>query len=129
RRGDRPRLAWAGGGVPVPAAGGASAAPLGGEAWTVPVAGAEEKQRKAAELLKAFGAPENQLFMAGERSTIPGDAEAARQFAAENPDLSTFVEQVSTARSRTAQLGPGWPRTAKAIYTANQRVLVDDTEI
>src|SRR5690625_5654386 len=66
--------------------------------------------------------------MAGEHSTIPDDAEAARQFAAENPDLSTFVEQVSTARSRTAQLGPEWPRTAKAIYTANQRVLVDDTD-
>src|SRR5699024_866735 len=100
----------------------------GGEVWTVPVTGDEEKQRKAAALLKAFVTPENQLFMAGARSTIPGAAEPARQFAAENPDLSTFVEQGSTARSRTAQLGPAWPRTAKATYTANQRVLVDDTD-
>src|SRR5699024_7259057 len=62
------------------------------------------------------------------RSTIPGDTAAAEQFADEHPELATFVRQVSTARSRTAQLGPDWPRTAKAIYTANQRVLVDDTD-
>lgn len=125
---DTPDLDWDVVTIPVPAAGGESVAPLGGEVWTVPITGDEQKQRRAAELLKAFVAPENQLFMAGERSTIPGDGEAAEQFAAENPDLGTFVEQVSTARSRTAQLGPEWPRTAKAIYTANQRVLVDDTD-
>ena len=53
---------------------------------------------------------------------------SAERFAAENPDLGTFVEQVSTARARTAQLGPDWPTTAKAIYTANQRVLVDGVD-
>ena len=125
---DTPDLEWDVATIPVPADRGESIAPLGGEVWTVPVTGDEEKQRKAAELLKAFVAPDNQLFMADERSTIPGDAEAAEQFAAENPELGTFVEQVSTARSRTAQLGPQWPRTAKAIYTANQRVLVDGTD-
>jgi multiple sugar transport system substrate-binding protein len=62
------------------------------------------------------------------RSTIPGHAATAKQFASENPDLATFVEQVSTARARTGELGPEWPRTAKAIYTANQEVLVDDTD-
>src|SRR5690625_7391938 len=59
--------------------------------------------------------------MAGERSTIPGDAEAARQFAAENPDLSTFVEQVSTARSRTAKLGPDCRAPPKPTTPANRR--------
>lgn len=125
---DTPDLDWDAVTIPVPTADGESIAPLGGEVWTVPVTGDEEKQAKAAALLKAFVAPENQLFMAGERSTIPGDADAAQQFATENPELGTFVEQVSTARSRTAQLGPEWPRTAKAIYTANQRVLVDGTD-
>ena len=37
-------------------------------------------------------------------------------------------DRVSTARARTAQLGPDWPTTAKAIYTANQRVLVDGVD-
>ncbi|WP_253705471.1 extracellular solute-binding protein [Brachybacterium sp. P6-10-X1] len=125
---DTPDLDWDVVTIPVPEAGTDPVAPLGGEVWTVPVTGDEEKQKKAAALLKAFVAPENQLYMAGERSTIPGDTAAAEQFAGEHPELSTFVEQVSTARSRTAQLGPEWPRTAKAIYTANQRVLVDDTD-
>lgn len=125
---DTPDLRWDVATIPVPTVGGDSVAPLGGEVWTVPVTGDEKKQAKAAELLKMFVAPENQLYMAGKRSTIPGDAEAAKQFASENPDLGTFVDQVSTARSRTAKLGPDWPRTAKAIYTANQRVLVDDTD-
>lgn len=125
---DTPDLDWDVVTIPVPSVGTEPVAPLGGEVWTVPITGDEEKQEKAAALLKAFVAPENQLYMAGQRSTIPGDAAAAEQFAAENPQLATFVDQVSTARSRTAQLGPDWPRTAKAIYTANQRVLVDDTD-
>ena len=127
-REDTPDLTWDVVTIPVPEPGGTSVAPLGGEVWTIPVTGDEDRQADAAALLKGFLSPDNQLAMAAERSTIPGDAEAAAQFAAENPDLSTFVEQVSTARSRTAQLGPDWPRTAKAIYTANQRVLVDDTD-
>ena len=125
---DTPDLDWDVVTIPVPEAGTDPVAPLGGEVWTVPITGDEEKQEKAAALLKAFVAAENQLYMAGERSTIPGDTAAAEQFADEHPELATFVRQVSTARSRTAQLGPDWPRTAKAIYTANQRVLVDDTD-
>ena len=127
-RADTPDLDWGVATLPVPSTGDASIAPLGGEVWTVPITGDEEKQARAAELLKAFVAPEHQLFMGQERSTIPGHAATAERFAAENPDLGTFVEQVSTARARTAQLGPDWPTTAKAIYTANQRVLVDGVD-
>lgn len=127
-RADTPDLEWGVVTLPVPVAGDESIAPLGGEVWTVPVTGDEEKQAHAAALLKAFVAPEHQLFMGGERSTIPGHAETAARFAAENPDLGTFVEQVATARARTAQIGPDWPTTAKAIYTANQRVLVDGVD-
>lgn len=125
---DAPDLDWEVVTIPVPSAGAPSVAPLGGEVWTVPVTGDEEKQARAAELLKLFLSPENQLAMGAVRHTIPGDAAAAETFAADRADLSTFVEQVSTARSRTAQLGPEWPRTAKAIYTANQQVLVDGTD-
>lgn len=127
-RADNPDLAWDVVILPVPEAGDTSVAPLGGEVWTIPATGDSEREAQAAELLKAFVAPENQLVMGQARSTIPGDAAAAATFAEENPDLSTFVEQVSTARSRTGHLGPEWPRTAKAIYTANQQVLVDGTD-
>jgi multiple sugar transport system substrate-binding protein len=125
---DTPDLEWDVVTLPVPRSGAESIAPLGGEVWTVPVTGDEEKQRNAAKLLKSFVAPENQLRMGTARSTIPGHAATAEQFASEHPDLATFVEQVSTARARTGELGPEWPRTAKAIYTANQEVLVDDTD-
>ncbi|PWH07176.1 ABC transporter substrate-binding protein [Brachybacterium endophyticum] len=125
---DTPDLEWDVVTLPVPRAGEESVAPLGGEVWTIPVTGDEEKQRSAAKLLEAFVSPANQLQMGTARSTIPGDARTARTFAKQNPDLATFVEQVSTARSRTGELGPEWPRTAKAIYTANQQVLVDDTD-
>lgn len=127
-RADAPELDWDVVILPVPEVGDTSVAPLGGEVWTVPATGDREREAQAAALLKAFVTPEKQLVMGRARNTIPADAAAAAIFAAENPDLSTFVEQASTARSRTARLGPEWPRTAKAIYTANQQVLVDGTD-
>lgn len=125
---DAPDLDWDVVIIPVPAEGDESVAPLGGEVWTIPQTGDEEKQKKAAEVLQKFVSPENQLVMGAARNTIPADTEAAATFAEEHPELATFVEQVSTARSRTAQLGTEWPATAKAIYTAFQQVLVDGTD-
>lgn len=125
---DAPDLDWDVVIIPVPAAGDDSVAPLGGEVWTIPQTGDEEKQKKAAEVLQKFVSAENQLVMGAARNTIPSDIEAATTFAEEHPELATFVEQVSTARSRTGKLGTEWPATAKAIYTAFQQVLVDGTD-
>lgn len=125
---DAPDLEWDVVTIPVPESGAESVAPLGGEVWTIPQTGDTEKQKKAAELLQLFVGAENQLKMGSARSTIPAITSAAEQFASEYPDLATFVEQVSQARSRTAKLGPEWPTTAKAIYTANQQVLVDGAD-
>ena len=125
---DTPDLDWDVVTIPVPSAGDASIAPLGGEVWTIPATADEEKQARAAELLQHFVSPGNQLELGNARQTIPTDTGAAETFAQENPDLSTFVEQAETARARTARLGGAWPRTAKAIYTANQQILVDDMD-
>ena len=122
---DAPDLEWEVVTIPVPTEGADSVAPLGGEVWTIPQTGDAEKQKKVAELLQKFVSPENQLAMGAARSTIPASTEAAATFGKEHPELATFVEQVSTARARTAELGPEWPTTAKAIYTANQQILVD----
>jgi multiple sugar transport system substrate-binding protein len=125
---DAPDLEWEVAIIPVPEAGADSVAPLGGEVWTIPQTGDAEKQQKAAEVLQRFVSPENQLTMGTARNTIPASTEAAATFAEEHPELATFVEQVSTARSRTGKLGTEWPTTAKAIYTAFQQVLVDGTD-
>jgi multiple sugar transport system substrate-binding protein len=125
---DAPDLEWEVAIIPVPEAGADSVAPLGGEVWTIPQTGDAEKQQKAAEVLQRFVSPENQLTMGTARNTIPASTEAAATFAEEHPELATFVEQVSTARSRTGKLGTEWPTTAKAIYTAFQQVLVDGAD-
>lgn len=125
---DAPDLAWDVAIIPVPAEGEDSVAPLGGEVWTIPQTGDTEKQKKAAEVLQKFVSAENQLKMGTARNTIPADSEAAQTFAGDHPELATFVEQVSSARSRTGKLGTEWPATAKAIYTAYQQVLVDGTD-
>jgi len=125
---DAPDLEWDVAIIPVPAEGDDSVAPLGGEVWTIPQTGDTEKQKKAAEVLQAFVSAENQLTMGTARNTIPADTEAAKTFASDHPELATFVEQVSTARSRTGKLGTEWPTTAKAIYTAFQQVLVDGAD-
>lgn len=125
---DAPDLEWDVAIIPVPTEGEDSVAPLGGEVWTIPQTGDTEKQKKAAEVLQRFVSAENQLKMGTARNTIPADTEAAQTFAGEHPELATFVEQVSTARSRTGKLGTEWPATAKAIYTAYQQVLVDGTD-
>jgi multiple sugar transport system substrate-binding protein len=125
---DTPDLDWDVAILPPPSSKDDSVAPLGGEVWTIPATGDDSKQQKAGEVLKEFVSPAHQLTMAAARSTIPGDEKAAAQFADEHQELRTFVEQAASARSRTAKLGPLWPKTAKGIYTANQKVLVDGTD-
>lgn len=124
---DTPDLDWDVAILPAPTSGAESIAPLGGEVWTIPATGDAEKQKQAGQVLKEFVSPDHQLTMAAARSTIPGDKKAAAQFADKHEELRTFVEQAASARSRTAKLGDLWPKTAKGIYTANQKVLVDGT--
>jgi len=98
-------------------------APLGGEAWTVPLTGDEAKQQKAAELVKCMGSDENQLAWAKQNGYVPSKSALADQFVQEVPDMQAFAEQVKTARARTGKLGEKWPEAAKVIYTGVQLVL------
>jgi len=45
------------------------------------------------------------------------------KFAAEQPRMKAFTEQVRNARSRTGELGKDWPKAATKIYTAMQTAL------
>jgi multiple sugar transport system substrate-binding protein len=98
-------------------------APLGGEAWTVPLTGNEARQAKAAELVKCMGSDENQIEWATKNGYIPSKTSLSAQFVAENPDMKAFADQTATARARTGKLGEKWPDAAKVIYTGLQMVL------
>jgi multiple sugar transport system substrate-binding protein len=48
---------------------------------------------------------------------------AADTWAKSHPDVAAFVTTTKTARARTGELGPGWPKAATKIYTAVQTAL------
>ncbi|MFL6063475.1 MAG: extracellular solute-binding protein [Friedmanniella sp.] len=108
---------------PINTAGQTSIAPLGGEAWTVPVTGDDAKMTKAAELVKCMNTDENQMLRAKQGGLVPTKLALAQQFKTEVPSMAGFVDAVGNARARTGKLGAKWPETAKTIYTGVQLVL------
>ena len=108
---------------PVNTSGQTSIAPLGGEAWTVPLTANEAKMTKAAELVTCMNTDENQVLRAKEGGLVPTKLALANQFKTEVPSMAGFVDVVGTARARTGKLGAKWPETAKTIYTGMQLVL------
>jgi multiple sugar transport system substrate-binding protein len=113
---------------PVNTPGQTSVAPLGGEAWTVPLTADEAKMTKAAELVKCMNTDENQMLRAKEGGLVPTKLALADQYKTEVPSMAGFVDAVGTARARTGKLGAKWPETAKIIYTGMQLVLTGQAE-
>ena len=113
---------------PVNTAGQTSVAPLGGEAWTVPLTADEAKMTKAAELVKCMNTDENQVKRAKEGGLVPTKLALAEQFKTDVPEIAGFVDSVGTARARTGKLGAKWPETAKTIYTGMQLVLTGQAD-
>jgi multiple sugar transport system substrate-binding protein len=110
---------------PVDQAGQTSVAPLGGEAWTVPMTGDQARMAKAAELVKCMNSDENQMLRAKQGGLVPTKLALADQFKTEVPKMAGFTDAVGQARARTGKLGAKWPDTAKIIYTGVQLVLTD----
>ncbi|MEL7977114.1 extracellular solute-binding protein [Isoptericola sp. F-RaC21] len=98
-------------------------APLGGEVWTVPATGDRAKERLAARVLTEFLADESLLSMAEQRYTVPARPALTGAFLEARPEMAAFADLIRDARARTAQLGPDWPTTATALYTAVQLAL------
>jgi multiple sugar transport system substrate-binding protein len=108
---------------PVNTAGQTSTAPLGGEAWTVPLTGDKARMTKAAELVTCMNTDENQLARAKDGGLVPTRLALADRFKAEAPAMAGFADAVAQARARTGKLGEKWPDTAKVIFTGMQLVL------
>jgi multiple sugar transport system substrate-binding protein len=98
-------------------------APLGGEAWTVPLNKDQAKEQKAADFVKCLNSDENELAWAKARFTLPTKTALLDQYVQQVPSMKAFAEQVKTARARTGKLGDKWPDAAKVIYQAIQLAL------
>jgi multiple sugar transport system substrate-binding protein len=109
--------------IPTPQPGTTAVVPLGGETWTIPHSGDRERQAKAAQITSCLNSDENQLALATELSMVPTKSGLLDRFVVQAPKMAAFTQQIQTARSRTALLGPNWPAAATRIYTAVQTAL------
>ncbi|RXW32222.1 hypothetical protein [Propioniciclava flava] len=109
--------------TPVPKAGDTLVSTLGGETWTVPNTGDKTKMAKAAALVAALNAPEIQTELATKRKTVPTRLALLDDFKKPIPFMAPFADSIKTARARTGELGPDWPKAATKIYTAIQLAL------
>ncbi|MEV0616855.1 sugar ABC transporter substrate-binding protein [Nonomuraea sp. NPDC050404] len=98
-------------------------APLGGEVYTVPRTADRAKMAKAGRFVQCLVSPEQQLQTAKVAQNVPTTPAVAEQAGRSNPALAPFVTTVQNARSRTALLGPDWPKAATKIYNAVQLAL------
>ena len=99
---------------PVNTPGQTSIAPLGGEAWTVPLTGDEAKMAKAAELVKCMNTDENQMLRAKQGGLVPTKLALADQYKAEVPAMAGFIE-------RSPRLAPGPASSATSGRTPRRR--------
>jgi multiple sugar transport system substrate-binding protein len=106
--------------IPVPDAGGTSSGALGGEVWA---AGNNGRTAKAAAVIKCMTSARNSLSWSKLVDYIPSNESAARQLAASDPQLKTFVDEIGGAKGRTAELGASYPKYSQALWTAVQSVL------
>jgi multiple sugar transport system substrate-binding protein len=118
-----PNVKWDVVQFPVNKVGQTPVAPLGGEAWTVPLNKDQAKQQKAADYVKCLNSDENELAWAKARYTLPTRTALLDQYVKEVPSMKAFGEQVVNARARTGKLGDKWPDAAKVIYQAIQLAL------
>ncbi|EEH65743.1 ABC transporter, solute-binding protein [Actinomyces urogenitalis DSM 15434] len=125
---DKSDVNWAVAEIPVPAAGDTAVAPLGGELWTIPQTGDQAKQAKAMELLQALLDDDTVLDLNTTRFTIPTKEAVDAAYIEALPQMESLVTAVNNGRSRTAQLGEAWPKTAEALYNAIQSALTGKEE-
>lgn len=109
--------------IPAPKAGAEIVSPLGGETWTIPNTGNDATMAAAAKVVDCIGSDDSQMALALGRDLVPTRVSLSESYAAENPKMEGFVDQVPGLRARTAQLGADYPAVSKKIYTAIQSAL------
>jgi multiple sugar transport system substrate-binding protein len=108
--------------IPVPAAGKPIVAPLGGEMWTVPQT-TPAQEAAAAKVVTCMNSPANQLAYNTDVVQVPTREDVAAQYGQSYPPIQSFITEVSTAMSRTAEVGPLYPTVQTALETAIQAAI------
>jgi multiple sugar transport system substrate-binding protein len=110
--------------VPIPTrTGSAPVAPLGGEAFTVPETKNSATMKLAGKFVGCLNTAKMQTVIAGNTGNVPTNIAASEAWGKSHPQVTSFVTTVQTARARTGELGPDWPKAATKIYTAVQLAL------
>jgi multiple sugar transport system substrate-binding protein len=109
--------------MPVPQAGTAPVVPLGGEAWTIPANSNAALMKASWDLVNWLEQPDQLRQLDEGFGYIPAIKSTAQLVLKDNPDLQVFADEFNTARARTAQLGPKYPKVSEAIWTAEQSAL------
>jgi multiple sugar transport system substrate-binding protein len=109
--------------IPVPQTGMSPVVPLGGESWTIPVSGDSAAVRATWDLVNWLEQPTQLLTLDKGFGYIPAIKSTAQQLLASETNLQVFADEFNTARARTAQLGPKYPRVSQTIWNAEQAAL------
>ena len=112
--------------IPVPTSAAKPVTPLGGEVWAV-AHSTSAREAKAVAVVKCLLSRDMSAKWSKEVGYIPSDETAAEQLAAGNPQLAAFVEEVATAKARTAELGTAYPKVSQALVEAIQAALAGNT--
>ena len=108
--------------IPTPQAGGHPVVALGGEVGAIPATGGATQQA-AGKVLSCVLSENTMMQWDAAHAYIPTRQSTAQKFAQKYPALQSFVTEVQTARSRTAQLGTAYPKVSTALATALQAAL------
>jgi multiple sugar transport system substrate-binding protein len=108
--------------IPVPAAGDKPVVALGGEVGAIPATG-NATQQAAAKVLGCILSDKTMLSWDKAHAYVPSKTSVATTFGQQNPEMSSFVAEVSTARARTAQLGQQYAKVSTALGTALQAAI------
>lgn len=108
--------------IPVPQAGNQPVSPLGGEVWTIPQTDSAHEQA-AWNFLSWLEEPQQLLEYDQVNGYLPPLKAVAPTLLKNNPDLNVFINELNTARARTATVGAKYPSISQAIWTAEQAAL------
>ncbi len=85
--------------------------------------GTRRTMQLAGKFVGCLNSDKMQAVLAGVSGNVPTNIEVGKKWAEDHADVASFVTTVQTARARTGELGPDWPKAATKIYTAVQLAL------